>query len=721
MNLDKPAGLKPNPEGSIRKSRGEFGFLGNQRIWPVPACGACLLAVLLLLVCDCSATQAADRNPGQVDYMAHSPPVVQPLPEPTNVILEGLLFVAVVVLAFRAAAPILARRNISIQKTAEAREFLDRFCENEPSLIAFFEALKEIRLPHVGAIAASQETSQTGEDKLRAEPDSAQKFIEWSQSQVETLGKLFAEASRTTEVATRQKLLLKLSDLMGSFKERCSMPELKPLWRLAYALEVLLKQLARNENLISASALKTVAGALDLVQVLSLEEVSPNVAADAPIQVLAVDDDPVSLCALSLALQKVFDPPDTAPDGHKGLALAAEQAYDIIFLDVEMPGMDGFELCMKVRQTAANRATPIVFVTRHSDFNSRAKTAVSGGNELIGKPFLALEIAVKALTLVLGSRQRNNPANLEPAETRSDPPALLKPADRSNDFEEAASDDISPGSQLAEWRSSQTIQAGAVPVKVDGGREFDAEHSVSLSYGRSDDEKSNIEKLRSGVEAAMRARDAPVRQEILGQLYVGVHELSVETERDGLNAAHRLSAALEDLLRKLLEQPAACRSCVLDAADDALHLLGELRAFGEDVDFFEGSFRILVVDDDPIARRAVAGSLQLVFGKPECAESGEAAVDLAAETAFDLIFLDVMMPGMDGFQTCMKIHQTEANRETPILFVTSNDDAVSRRQAFGVGGSGFIAKPVLPKEILLRTLTLTLRGKRRMAQPVYAI
>ena len=151
---------------------------------------------------------------------------------------------------------------------------------------------------------------------------------------------------------------------------------------------------------------------------------------------------------------------------------------------------------------------------------------------------------------------------------------------------------------------------------------------------------------------------------------------------------------------------------VLDAANDALGLLGELHVFGADPEFLEDSFRILVVDDDPIALRAVAGSLQLVFGR---AESGEAAVDLAAEMPFDLIFLDVVMPGMDGFETCAKIHQTDANRQTPILFVTSLDDGDWRRQAFAAGGCGFIAKPVLPKEILLRALTLVLRGRRGSA------
>ena len=245
---------------------------------------------------------------------------------------------------------------------------------------------------------------------------------------------------------------------------------------------------------------------------------------------------------------------------------------------------------------------------------------------------------------------------------------------------------------------------------------FEPEPSVPTASTQFNPETGRFDDLRSKLRTATQAQDPDHRKELLGDLYVEVHVLASQSERDGQIAAQRLSTALEDLLRKLLERPALCTSFVLDAADDALGLLSELHSSGADLDFLEGSFRILVVDDDPIARRAVVGSLQLVFGRPESVESGEAALELAAEKPFDLILLDVLMPGMDGYATCAKIHQTEANRETPILFVTSCNDGESRRQAAAAGGCGFITKPVLPKEIMLRTLTLTLRRRLNAAQ-----
>jgi CheY-like chemotaxis protein len=84
--------------------------------------------------------------------------------------------------------------------------------------------------------------------------------------------------------------------------------------------------------------------------------------------------------------------------------LAEATAYDAIFLDVEMPGMDGFELCTRIHATTSNRITPVVFVTRHADFDARAKSSLTGARDLIGKPFLTFEVALKALTLVLNRR-----------------------------------------------------------------------------------------------------------------------------------------------------------------------------------------------------------------------------------------------------------------------------------------------------------------------------
>ena len=69
-----------------------------------------------------------------------------------------------------------------------------------------------------------------------------------------------------------------------------------------------------------------------------------------------------------------------------------------------MPGMDGYELCKKIRATSTNNKTPVIFVTGLNDFMAKAKSSLSGGSDLIGKPFLSTELAVKSLSYLVKAR-----------------------------------------------------------------------------------------------------------------------------------------------------------------------------------------------------------------------------------------------------------------------------------------------------------------------------
>jgi len=83
------------------------------------------------------------------------------------------------------------------------------------------------------------------------------------------------------------------------------------------------------------------------------------------------------------------------------MTILAENQFDLVFLDAEMPEMNGFELCAELRKTATNKATPVIFVTSLTNFEVRAQSSLAGANDLIAKPFLMMELAVKALTYLL--------------------------------------------------------------------------------------------------------------------------------------------------------------------------------------------------------------------------------------------------------------------------------------------------------------------------------
>jgi CheY-like chemotaxis protein len=70
-------------------------------------------------------------------------------------------------------------------------------------------------------------------------------------------------------------------------------------------------------------------------------------------------------------------------------------------LDIKMPEMDGFELCHRLRALPGYQKTPVIYITGHSDFETRAKSVLSGGDDLISKPVFPLELTVKAVAHLL--------------------------------------------------------------------------------------------------------------------------------------------------------------------------------------------------------------------------------------------------------------------------------------------------------------------------------
>ena len=130
----------------------------------------------------------------------------------------------------------------------------------------------------------------------------------------------------------------------------------------------------------------------------------------AAIRTLVVDDEKLARDRLLGFLADLDDVRvlGQAADGVEALKLIEEERPDLVFLDVQMPGMDGFEVCTKIRTLPLNKTTPVIFVTSLTDFKSRARSSLCGGTDLIAKPFMFIELSVKALTYLLRSRLTKN-------------------------------------------------------------------------------------------------------------------------------------------------------------------------------------------------------------------------------------------------------------------------------------------------------------------------
>ena len=121
--------------------------------------------------------------------------------------------------------------------------------------------------------------------------------------------------------------------------------------------------------------------------------------------------------------------------------------------------------------------------------------------------------------------------------------------------------------------------------------------------------------------------------------------------------------------------------------------------------------RLLVVDDQPVNIQALyqafAADHQVFM-----ATSGEQALALCASKQPDLVLLDVVMPGMDGYEVCRRLKADEATRDIPVIFVTAHSDEAAETRGLDAGAVDFISKPINPTIVRARVRThLTLKSQ----------
>lgn len=170
---------------------------------------------------------------------------------------------------------------------------------------------------------------------------------------------------------------------------------------LAEALEALLFELAEKPHYINPSTARTVSIAVEFLATL-LEDVRTE-RRTAPVtgEVLVVDDDPIATRVAVTALGRAKLNARAEENPLVAYEVMAKRQFDLVLLDVEMPGLSGFDLCRKLRLLPGYEKTPVVFVTAHGDFENRAKGILLGGNDLISKPIFPIELAVKAVCHVI--------------------------------------------------------------------------------------------------------------------------------------------------------------------------------------------------------------------------------------------------------------------------------------------------------------------------------
>ena len=115
--------------------------------------------------------------------------------------------------------------------------------------------------------------------------------------------------------------------------------------------------------------------------------------------------------------------------------------------------------------------------------------------------------------------------------------------------------------------------------------------------------------------------------------------------------------------------------------------------------------KILIVDDDRMNLRILGGILKNAGYALAEASSGEQAIDCYTQLRPDLVLLDVMMSGINGFDTCRRLKQLHGHDCAPIIFITAKNESDDVIEGFTAGGVDYLPKPFQPKEVLARIRT----------------
>ncbi len=422
--------------------------------------------------------------------------------------------------------------------------------------------------------------------------------------------------------------------------------------------------------------------------------------------ILIIDDDAQTARAYQEQLQQEGYSVQIATDGREGFYRIQENAPAAVLLDLMLPEINGVEIIKKIRAQKRFQKLPVIAFSNAFMINLINEAVEAGATKVFNKASISARDIVSALGSALfpqlpaefGFTSGQSQAGPAEEATGTAPPrrsfaeeAALMPVLRMK--EEGAAEAGKRVPKPAAPSPSPAPGSGVDPEQLQAqlrGKLLTTAREVIASL------RESLNKFNSEASG-----DAP---QVLSEMSRSVHSLTGKAAIAGAaNLAH-FSSAVAALLKELSRKPKNLNVSSRQTLVRAIDALGDVIQQGRESRSWVGS-KVLVVDDDGICRETLRSALDLadlpsiVVGEPDL------ALKLLEENSFGLIFLDVGMPGTNGFELSDKIRALPQHKNTPVVFVTALDDVENRNRASASGACDFIAKPYLLVEMAVKALT----------------
>jgi DNA-binding response OmpR family regulator len=343
-------------------------------------------------------------------------------------------------------------------------------------------------------------------------------------------------------------------------------------------------------------------------------------------------------------------------------------------LDTVASELGGIEVLKEIRSREKFRETPVVVSTSGFGSISERQLIQIGATRVFYKP----ETGPQKILEVFEE--------------------LLRPGAKAA----AAASPVEPGVSVAGSPTRPIAESVAAPT---GDKLFFAEVQESLLQ----EAPARMRDLQEALDALNRTASA----ENFAAFDRKLHAVAGNAGLAGLARVGSLASAAAALVDDLRAKAEPLSNSVRKTLSQAVELIGEL--FGQADEFMPAKVAVMAVDDEEVSRRVLTHALQKVDLHPEAFGDPEQALRTAEESRFELIFLDVDMPGMDGFELCKRIRALPQYVETPVVFITSRDSLDAHAESARSGGSDFITKPFGMRELALKALIYLLQKRREEA------
>ena len=331
-------------------------------------------------------------------------------------------------------------------------------------------------------------------------------------------------------------------------------------------------------------------------------------------------------------------------------AALAGETFSLVILDVLLPDGDGVELLDEIREMPAAAGTAVMMLTTEVEIGDRVRGLMTGADEYVGKPYDPGYVVARARELVRRGERAGEP-----------PGTSVLVIDDSITFRE----ELKAALQQASYR---VLVAGS------------GEEGLRLA--------AHLRPSAIIVDGQLPGMDGAtvIRRIRLDAALRGFPCLLLTGSEDRGAEVHALDAGADAFVRKeediglvLARLNAMMRSATGQAAKQATASL-------------QGPKKILAVDDSETYLQQVAEALRADGYDVVLARSGEEALELLALQAVDCVLLDLMMPGIGGRETCLRLKNAPGIRDIPIVMLSALDDRDAMIQGLSAGADDYIAK-----------------------------